>query len=93
MDYLRIFLIVIVVMWALNSVLSVSRPAVQGGNGNVWKVFGSMNCGWTRKQVEELKNKGVPYEFLDCSGDRCSEGMPENILPNGTRRVGFTKVD
>ena len=92
MDWLRIFLLVIVVMWALNSVLVTSRPAV-GSNGNVWKVFGSMDCGWTRKQVEELNNKGVPYEFLDCSGDRCKEGMPENILPNGTRRVGFTKVD
>ena len=91
MDWLRILLIVVVMMWALNSVLTTSRPVAMS-NGNVWKVFGSMNCGWTRKQVEELKNNGVPYEFLDCTGDRCKEGMPENILPNGTRRVGFTKV-
>ena len=92
MNALRIFLIVIVVMWALNSVLVTSRSATVD-NGNLWKVYGSMNCGWTRKQVEELKKKGIPYEFLDCSGDKCREGMPENILPNGTRRVGFTKVD
>ena len=92
MNWLRIFLIAIVAIWALNSVLVTSRT-MPGGNGNAWKVFGSMNCGWTRKQVDELQKKGIPYEFLDCSGDRCREGMPENILPNGTRRVGFTRVD
>lgn len=86
-------LVVIVAIWALNTVLRTSRVATPlKGNGKPWKVFGSMDCGWTRKQIDELKNKGVPYEFLDCSSGECKEGMPTNILPDGTRRVGFTKA-
>lgn len=84
---LRQFIVILVVLVALNILLRQGK-----GNGNSWKVYGSMNCGWTRKQIEELKNKGVQYEFLDCSGGMCKEGMPTNILPDGSRRVGFTSV-
>ena len=86
---IRLVIIIIVSMWAFNIVMRTFNRK----NGNPWKVFGSMDCGWTRKQVQELKNKSVQYEFLDCSSGECKEGMPTNILPDGTRRVGFTKVD
>ena len=90
MEMLKWFLIILVAILALNCLMRTRGTGVK--NGKPWKVYGSMDCGWTRKQIEELKNNGVHYEFLDCSGERCREGMPENILPDGSRRVGFTKA-
>ena len=87
---LRYVAVIVLGIIALNCVLRLRT--VDKNNGNPWKVYGSMYCGWTRKQIEELKNKGVDYEFHGCSGNRCKEGMPENVLPNGTRHVGFTKA-
>ena len=87
----RSFLIIFVSIWALNILIRSFRG--QGAsNSSAWKVHGSMGCGWTRKQVEELKNKGIPYEFIECSGDMCKDGMPVNIRPDGSRVLGFTKA-
>ena len=36
-----------------------------------WVVYGSMGCGWTRKQLQELDSKGVQYTFIDCSKENC----------------------
>lgn len=83
-------LAIIVGLFLLNKILTGTRAA---DGENKWKVFGSMDCGWTRKQVEELKKNDVPYEFLDCSRGDCKEGMPTNILPNGQKKVGFTRVN
>lgn len=88
---IRIFLIVIVSIWVMNILLRSPRGAIEG-NSSAWKVYGSMGCGWTRKQIDELKKNGVPYEFLDCTGDICKDGMPVNILPDGSKRLGFTKA-
>jgi hypothetical protein len=55
-----------------------------------------MGCGWTRKQIDELKDKGVAYEFVDCSVDGACPGMnafPTNKKPDGTQVVGFTSVN
>jgi len=62
-----------------------------------WKVYGTMGCGWTRKQLDELKKNGVPHKFMDCTKGMCDgqdvSGMPMNILPDGSRKVGFTSVN
>ena len=63
-----------------------------GSSNNLWKVYGSMDCGWTRKQLEELKARGVPHRFMGCPGNECKNGMPFNILPGGKKQVGFTSV-
>jgi hypothetical protein len=63
-----------------------------GSSDDLWKVYGSMDCGWTRKQVEELKTKGIPYIFMGCPGNECKNGMPFNVRPGGTTQVGFTSV-
>lgn len=88
---LKWFIMIFIGLLIMNVFLRTFRKSNNGnGNANPWKVYGSMDCGWTRKQVDELKKKGIPYEFLDCSSGECREGMPTNILPNGTRKVGFT---
>jgi hypothetical protein len=60
-----------------------------------WVVYGTMSCGWTRKQIDELKANKVAYEFVDCSVDGACPGMnayPVNKKPDGTQVVGFTSA-
>ena len=59
-----------------------------------WTVYGSMGCGWTRKQLEYFKGKGKPYTFVDCDSDDCKgiEGYPTMVHSSGERVVGFKEV-
>ena len=92
------FSLVLVGLFVLNRLL-VAQGSVRtgGGGGNPWKVYGTMGCGWTRRQLDELNKKGVKHTFLDCSKGECDDqnvtGMPLNILPDGTQKVGFTEVN
>ncbi len=56
------------------------------------KVYGSMNCGWTRKQLDHLGNRG---EFIDCTKQKCPSwvtGYPGLETPEGKQIVGFTEM-
>jgi hypothetical protein len=60
-----------------------------------WVVYGTMSCGWTRKQIDELKANKVAYEFVDCNVEGACPGMnafPVNKKPDGTQVVGFTSA-
>jgi hypothetical protein len=59
-----------------------------------WTVYGSMGCGWTRKQIEYMKEKGKPYTFVDCDKEECAgvDGFPTMIHTNGEKIVGFKEV-
>ena len=52
--------------------------------GNI-TIYGSPNCGWTMKQLENFELKGIPFEFVDCTmakGD-CPgivEGFPTTVI-------------
>tara|TARA_B100000767_G_scaffold62142_1_gene58014 strand:- start:230 stop:532 length:303 start_codon:yes stop_codon:yes gene_type:complete len=75
---------------AVESVEAVeAKPA-----GGEWTVYGSMGCGWTRKQLEYFKGKGKPYTFVDCDSDDCKgiEGYPTMVHSSGERVVGFKEV-
>ena len=63
---------------------------------NPWIVYGAMSCGWTRKQIDELKSKSVKYEFVDCSVDgACGDihAFPTNKKPDGSMVTGFIEAD
>ena len=63
-------------------------------DGKKWTVFGTMGCGWTRKQLDYMKKNGKPHEFVDCDKDGC-EGMnayPTIKHPNGEKTVGYKEV-
>jgi hypothetical protein len=87
---------IVLALFMLNRFLLTSDKKYDA-NGTPWKVYGTMECGWTRKQIDELKKKGVPHKFMDCSKGMCEgedvSGMPTNILPDGSRKVGFTSVN
>jgi hypothetical protein len=64
------------------------------GEEGEWTVYGSMGCGWTRKQIEYMKEKGKPYTFVDCDKEECAgvDGFPTMIHTNGEKIVGFKEV-
>ena len=65
-----------------------------GGGGGGWTVYGSNNCGWTRKQVSEMDSKNVKYTFVDCDTQDCAgiPAFPTLKNDDGTVKVGFTPM-
>jgi len=84
---------VLLVLWSLYKKPSASSSNT--GKGGDWTVYGTMGCGWTRKQLETLKSKNIKYTFVDCDSQECAgmSAFPVNILPDGTQKIGFTEVD
>ena len=63
-------------------------------DGKKWTVFGTMDCGWTRKQLDYMKKTGKPFTFVDCDKNEC-EGMdafPTLVSPEGVRHKGYKEV-
>ena len=68
--------------------------ATEGGAAKGWTVFGTMGCGWTRKQLEHMKKNGKAHTFVDCDKEGC-EGMkafPTLVSPEGETTVGYKEV-
>ena len=59
-------------------------------------VYGTMSCKWTRAQLDYMKQKNIPYEFVDCEKEpeKCKDlpGYPGIKFPDGTKKVGYTEV-
>jgi hypothetical protein len=73
-----------------------STGGEEPSNENPWIVYGTMSCGWTRKQIDELKSKNVRYEFVDCTNDgACGDihAFPTNKKPDGTMVTGFIEAN
>lgn len=64
--------------------------------GPAWKVYGTMSCGWTRKQIEYMKRKGIAHVFVDCDSGACKgedmDAFPVVESPDGARKVGYTEM-
>ncbi len=80
-------ILVLVILFLLNMVLAPSKSS----GGGEWTVYGTNGCGWTRKQLEVMKSKQIPYTFVDCDKEDCkgTEGFPTLVSPSGTRSTGF----
>jgi glutaredoxin len=63
-------------------------------NGEQWTVYGTMGCGWTRKQLDYMKKNGKPFKFVDCDKEGCSgmEAFPTLVSPNGEKIVGYNEI-
>jgi len=64
-----------------------------GGASSKWTVYGTNGCGWTRKQLKELDEKGVPYTYVNCeNGGDCGgiKSFPTLKSDSGDTKVGFT---
>ena len=71
-----------------------NKPDTVATSNEKWIVYGTMDCGWTRKQLEFMKNSGKQFEFIDCANNDCAgvNGFPTIIHPDGKKSVGYTEV-
>jgi hypothetical protein len=63
-------------------------------DGKKWTVYGTMGCGWTRKQLEYMKNNGKAHTFVDCDKEECKgmKAFPTLKHPNDEQTVGYKEV-
>lgn len=82
----------IIILWTLTRSQGGS-PAAKT-SGDKWTVYGTMGCGWTRKQIDYMKMKNKPYTFVDCSKGGCDgiDGYPTMVSSTGEKVVGFREV-
>lgn len=67
---------------------SAAPSAAPGGD---YTVYGTMGCGWTRKQLDDMKEKNISHNFVDCSKEKCPEvdGYPAIKHPDGKMTTGY----
>ena len=71
-----------------------AKAPVSNGDKKKWNVYGTMGCGWTRKQLEYMKKKGKPHTFVDCDKGGCDgmDAFPTLEGPNGEKIVGYSEI-
>lgn len=82
------YLILLVIVY----LIIMPRPSTTSGGG--WKVYGSMGCGWTKKQLSHLKSRGVSHTFIDCTKQNCNgvDAFPTMIhSQSGEKIVGYSE--
>ena len=82
-------LVVVIILYCLQPATSRKE------SGNGWKIYGTMGCGWTRKQIDYMKEKKIPHVFMDCSKGECEKDVkayPTLVSPDGEKNVGYKEV-
>lgn len=85
------------IILAIINVIIFTRTGVKApvSNGEKkWTIFGTMGCGWTRKQLDYMKKNGKPHEFVNCDKDGCEgvDAFPTLVSPDGEKTVGYKEV-
>jgi hypothetical protein len=83
-------ILLISILWVLFK--PKARAKVSSGDG--WNVYGTMGCGWTKKQLSHLKSKGVKHTFIDCTKQDCNgvDAFPTLVhSQSGEKIVGYTE--
>lgn len=59
-----------------------------------WTIYGTMGCGWTRKQIDYMKKNGKSHTFVDCEKSDCAgvDAFPTLEGPNGEKIVGYKEI-
>jgi hypothetical protein len=88
-------MLAVIIMLIINAMIlkNTGTPIsqVRGKTGGEWEVYGTMGCGWTRKQLDHMKSKGVKHTFIDCDKGGCDgmEAFPTSVHSSGKKVVGF----
>lgn len=84
-------LLTVLLLLLFVAIVMIGRPT---GVGADWTIYGSMSCGWTRKQIDHMKENGIPYKFVDCSKNKCEgiNGFPTTIHKTGIRLDGYNEI-
>ena len=72
----------------------ISKPT--SNEGDEYIVYGTMKCGWTRKQLDHMETKGIKHTFIDCDKEpeKCAgmSAYPVVQLPSGEKKIGFQEI-
>lgn len=84
-------MIAFIVLAIINAIILLQTGQAKSGG---WTVFGTMGCGWTRKQLEYMKKNGKAHTFVDCDKEGCNDmkAFPTLKHPNGEVTVGYKEV-
>jgi hypothetical protein len=63
--------------------------SASASNGEQWTVYGTMGCGWTRKQLDYMKKNGKSHRFVDCDKEGC---LRYGSLPNPCQSKWRTRL-
>jgi hypothetical protein len=71
-----------------------SRVPTHIPRGKPWTIYGTMGCGWTRKQLDYMRKAGKPFTFVNCDTKDCSgaDAFPTLVGPGGERHVGYKEI-
>lgn len=86
-----IFIAILIILLAMGGV---SLYAMQPPDKGNIIVYGSKTCPWCVKQEDYLKNKGIPYDFVECSQGGCPEfvkGFP-TVMKDGEILEGYSEI-
>ena len=72
----------------------VQKSVQEKKSTGVWTVYGTTWCGWTTKQLEFLKKKGIDHKFVDCEKSKCDgiDAFPVMESPSGERFTGYKEI-
>ena len=90
--FASLIILIIIILWNITRPQGGSRAAK--ASGDKWTVYGTMGCGWTRKQLDHMKNVNKPFTFIDCDKENCDgmDAFPTLISPYGEKHVGYKEV-
>jgi|TARA_B100000902_G_C27044831_1_gene781163 hypothetical protein len=72
----------------------IKEPIQEKKGTGAWTVYGTTWCGWTTKQLEFLKKKGIEHKFVDCEKSKCDgiDAFPVMESPSGERFTGYKEI-
>ena len=76
------------------TLINTGNPPVTQDGEKGWTIYVTMGCGWTRKQLDHMKNVNKPFTFIDCDKENCDgmDAFPTLISPSGEKYVGYKEV-
>ena len=82
------------IILAIIDIIILMKTGQATKTGEEWTVYGTMGCGWTRKQLEHMKKSGKPHTFVDCDKEGCNgmDAYPTLVSPEGEKTVGYKEV-
>lgn len=83
-------IVIAAVLLAISMCILYNCPTRTPRSGKKWTVYGTMNCGWTVRQLDFMKKHGIAHEFVDCDSKGCAhEAHPTLVSPDGKEHVGY----
>ena len=84
-------LVILAILVLFGGVSTYGQSPVDAGTIDV---YGSTTCPWCVKQIDYFTQKGIPYNFTDCTTEMCPDfvqGFPTLVI-QGQIKPGYTET-